>query len=511
MERLLRDWIQVNDGRTEMGMRSSGSELLRQIYASILVALLFLIPGASIAAEVQSPVHTLEKIEFSALPGNKVQIKLSLSGPGISNKPLSFAIENPARIALDFLETSSNVPRRQSVGVGVIRSINAVEAKGRTRIILNLDQLVPYETRVADNNVYITLEAASPVAAANVATPIFPTAIADAVVDSSTHSLKSIDFQRGVNGEGRIIVAMSDDSIPVNVNESGKRIIIDFVDASLPADLIRRMDVIDFATPVTMIDSFASDGNVRLIIETEGEFDHLAYQSGEVFTLEVKPVTDEELELARLKKPEYTGEKLSLSFQDIEVRAVLQLIADFTGMNLVTSDSVEGNVTLRLKNVPWDQAMDIILKTKGLAMRQTGNVILVAPSEEIAAREKQELESQQQVKELAPLFTDLMQVNYAKGEDIATLLKAEENSLLSERGSVTVDERTNFLLVRDTAEKLDEIRRLVTKLDIPVRQVLIESRIVIASDNFGRDLGVRFGVSGVGELSNNTFGYSSGT
>ncbi len=494
-----------------MGMRSSGNELLRQIYASILVALLFLIPGTSIAAEVASSVRTLESIGFSALPGNKVQVKLSLSGAGINNKPLSFSIENPARIALDFPETSSNVPRRQSVDVGVIRSINAVEAKGRTRIVLNLDQIVPYETRVDGNNVYITLEGASPRTAADVTTPIFSTATTDAVVGSSTHSVKSIDFQRGINGEGRIIVAMTDASIPVNVNESAKRIIIDFIGASLPTDLIRRMDVIDFATPVTMIDSFSSNGNVRLIIETEGEFDELAYQSGEVFTLEVKPVTDEELEQARLKKPEYSGDKLSLSFQDIEVRAVLQLIADFTGMNLVTSDSVEGNVTLRLKNVPWDQAMDIILKTKGLAMRQTGNVILVAPSEEIAAREKQELESQQQVKELAPLFTDLMQVNYAKGGDIATLLKAEENSLLSERGSVTVDERTNSLLVRDTAEKLDEIRRLVIKLDIPVRQVLIESRIVIASDNFGRDLGVRFGVSGVGEVNNNTFGYSSGT
>ncbi len=497
-----------------MGVKEPGSRVKLLIIAGMIFALSMWLPGLSMADVILQPdvARTVEKVDITPLPDNKTQVRLSFNGAVMESPPLSFTIDNPARIALDFPATSSNVPRRHMTKVGVVRGINVVESNGRTRVVLNLSRMVPYKTRVDENNVYITLEGTAPDTASKPAAPAFSmTGVAADISEGSAFNIKNIDFQRGHNGEGRIIVTLSDPATPVNVNESAQRIVVDFVDAKLPSELERRMDVVDFATPVTMIDSFTNDGNVRLIVETVGEFDHMAYQSGNIFTLEVKPVSEEEIELARLKQPEYTGDRLSLSFQDIEVRAVLQLIADFTGMNLVTSDSVEGNVTLRLKNVPWDQALDIILKTKGLAMRKAGNVMLVAPSEEIAAREKQELESQQQVKELAPLYTDMIQVNYAKAEDIAALLKAEENTLLSERGTVTVDERTNSLLVRDTAEKLDEIRRLVGKLDIPVRQVLIESRIVIASDNFGRDLGVRFGASGVGEINNDTFGFSSGT
>ncbi|HFD92054.1 MAG TPA: type IV pilus secretin PilQ family protein [Gammaproteobacteria bacterium] len=497
-----------------MSVSATSGRLPYKIIAGLLFTLSVLLPGLAFSEVVLQPevARIVEKVDISPLPDNKVQVRLTFNGAPLESEPLSFTIDNPARVALDFPETSSSVPRRHLTNVGVVRSVHVVEAKGRTRVVLNLSQMVPYETRVDGNNVYITLEGSAPSSAGKAAAPAFSLSEESAdISEGSAFSIKSVDFQRGSNGEGRIIVKLSDPAIPVNVSESANRIVIDFNDAKIPAKLQRRMDVVDFATPVTMIDSFANDGNVRLVVETIGEFDHMAYQSGDTFTLEVRPVSKEEQELARLKQPEYKGDRLSLSFQDIEVRAVLQLIADFTGMNLVTSDSVEGSVTLRLKNVPWDQALDIILKTKGLAMRKTGNVILVAPSEEIAAREKQELESQQQVKELAPLFTDMIQVNYAKAEDIATLLKAEENTLLSERGKVTIDERTNSLLVRDTAEKLDEIRRLVAKLDIPVRQVLIESRIVIASDNFGRDLGVRFGASGVGEINSDTFGFSSGS
>ncbi len=485
----------------------------RAMLAGILFALAML-PGMAVSEVVLQPdvERIVEKVDISPLPDNKVQVRLVFNGEPLADKPLSFTIDNPARIAFDFPETSSSVPRRHLTNVGVLRSVNIVEARGRTRVVLNLSQMVSYETRMEGNNVNIILEGSIPGSASKATTPPFTLDEGGAEIsEGSSFGIKGVDFQRGPGGEGRVIVNLTDPAVPVNVSESANRIVIDFSDAKIPSKLQRRMDVVDFATPVTMIDSFAIDGNVRLVVETVGEFDHMAYQSGNTFTLEVRPMSQQEQELARLKQPEYTGDRLSLSFQDIEVRAVLQLIADFTGMNLVASDSVEGNVTLRLKNVPWDQALDIILKTKGLAMRKTGNVILVAPSEEIAAREKQELESQQQVKELAPLFTDMIQVNYAKAEEIATLLKAEENILLSERGTVTVDERTNSLLVRDTAEKLDEIRRLVNKLDIPVRQVLIESRIVIASDNFGRDLGVRFGASGVGEISRNTFGFTSGT
>ncbi len=446
-------------------------------------------------------------MEFSALPGNRVQIRLRFSGEP-PQPPLSFTIDNPARIALDFPNTHSQVPKRFSVGVGVARSIHAIEARGRTRVVLNLDRMVPYETQVSGNDFYIILAGAP---AAEGGGAVFAESASAQVPEAQRANIKNIDFSRGPAGEGRVIVTLSDPAIPVNVEQKANRIIVDFLGASLPKALERRLDVVDFATPVTLIDSFRHERGVRLIVENTGKFEHLAYQSDERFTLEVKPVTPEKEALARLKEPEYTGERLSLNFQDIEVRAVLQLIADFTGLNLVTSDSVRGNVTLRLKNVPWDQALDIILRTKGLAMRKAGNVILVAPSEEIAAREKQELESLQKAKELAPLFTDLIQVNYAKAADIAILLKAEENSLLSERGSVTVDERTNALLVRDTAEKLEEIRRLVGKLDIPVRQVLIESRIVVASDNFSRDLGVRTGFSTVEEFTSNTTGFTSGS
>ncbi len=495
--------IHNNDGMSMMKSTLIG------IWHSLLAALLACLLPVTAMAAVTAPRHVLDDIDFLALPGNRVQIRLHFSGEAPPEKPLSFTIDNPARIALDFPQTSSKVPKRLNIGVGVARSLNAIQARRRTRVVLNLDRMVPYETRVEGNDLYLILGSAAPAALAEEeASPVFPAEKSGPAAGAA--SIENIDFHRGPNGEARVVVTLSDPSIAVNVQQAANRVIVDFIGATLPGELERRMDVTDFATPVTLIDSFRKDGNVRLVVENHGKFEHLAYQSNELFTLEVKPVTPEEEALVRLKQPEYTGAKLSLNFQDIEIRSVLQLIADFTNMNLVTSDSVQGNVTLRLKNVPWDQALDIILKTKGLAMRKTGNVILVAPSEEITAREKQELESQQKVKELAPLFTDLLQVNYAKAEDIASLLKAEENSLLSERGSVTVDERTNTLLVRDTAEKLDEIRRLVTKLDIPVRQVLIESRIVVARNDFSRDLGVRFGFSGVEEFNNDTTGFVSG-
>ncbi|HID41533.1 MAG TPA: type IV pilus secretin PilQ, partial [Pyrodictium sp.] len=301
--------------------------------------------------------------------------------------------------------------------------------------------------------------------------------------------------RRGEKGEGRIIVKLSRPGTPVDVRLEGGRIVAEFLDTSLPERLARRLDVVDFATPVKLVDTYADGANVRMVVTAVGDYDHVAYQSDDVYTIEVKPVPKAERERRRKEKLGYTGERLSLNFQDIEVRAVLQLIADFTGLNVVVSDTVKGSITLRLKNVPWDQALDIILKTKGLAMRRMGNVILIAPSEEIAAREKLELEARKQIEELAPLRAEFIQINYAKAADIAELLKRKENSILSPRGSVTVDERTNILLVQDTAEKLEEIRRLVAKLDVPVRQVLIESRIVIASDDFVKDLGVRFGYS----------------
>ena len=428
---------------------------------------------------------TLDSVSFSKLPGDRVQIRLELSES--VDKPLSFAIDNPARVALDFPGVSLELAEKtQNIGVGMARSVTAVEAGGRTRVVLNLVQLVPYELEVDGSAVVLTLQ--SPGAAGN-------TAFLAEDPGSSGRSIKNIDFRRGTEGEGRIIVSLSDPSIVVDTREKGDQIIAEFLGTSAPERLERRLDVIDFATPAEMIDTFNQGSDVRMVISTVGLYDLLAYQSDKLFTIELRPLEPEEEEQIKKAKFGYTGERLSLNFQNIEVRAVLQLIADFTGKNLVASDTVGGNLTLRLKNVPWDQALDIILKSKGLAKREQGNVIMVAPSEEIAAREKLELEAQKQITELAPLKTEFMQVNYAKASDIAALLKQEENSLLSDRGNVSVDERTNTLLVRDTAANLGGVRQLVAQLDVPVRQVLIESRIVVADDDFNRDLGVRFGMS----------------
>ncbi|MBT8112146.1 MAG: type IV pilus secretin PilQ family protein, partial [Gammaproteobacteria bacterium] len=314
-------------------------------------------------------------------------------------------------------------------------------------------------------------------------------------VSASGNSISNVDFRRGEDGAARIVVNLSNPKIPINLSEQGGRVIVDFANTSLPSNLRKRWDVVDFATPVKLFETFADGANTRMIISPDSskEFEHLAYQSDNQYVVEVRELPEEVVE--QRKKDVFEGERLSLNFQDIEVRSVLQLIADFTNLNMVVSDAVSGNLTLRLKNVPWDQALDIILKTKGLGKRENGNVIYVAPSEEIAAREKLELEAQQQVQELAPLRSEFIQVNYARASDLAALLKSSDNSLLSERGNVTVDDRTNNLLVQDTALKLNEIRRLVERLDVPVKQVLIESRIVIANDDFSKSLGVRFGVS----------------
>ncbi|GEM20537.1 type IV pilus secretin PilQ subfamily [Nitrosococcus oceani] len=372
------------------------------------------------------------------------------------------------------------------------RSVTMVEAADRTRVVVNLVQSVPFETRVDKNFVYVTVNG-FPAAASAEKSGAAPT---------GRHLIKNIDFRRGEAGEGRVIVSLSDIRTPVDIREEGKRIIVDFINTALPNELERRLDVLDFATPVKLVDTFTKNQNVRMVITPANvEHEYLSYQSDDTLVVELKPLTKKEKELARKKEFGYVGEKLSLNFQSIEVRSVLQLIADFTGLNLVASDTVQGSVTLRLKNVPWDQALDIILRTKGLAMRRMGNVVLVAPSQEIADREKLELEARKQVEELAPLGSEFIQVNFAKASNLAALIQSEENSLLSPRGHATFDERTNTLLVMDTADRLAALRKLVASLDIPVRQVLIESRVVIASSDFSRDLGVRFGLSGRGDTS----------
>ncbi len=484
-----------NMGVQAMMKRDFWSRKMMQRF--MLVAMLLLgLSVAQVNAEEAVAENSLEAVDVSSLPGNRVQIKFSMSSP--ASEPLSFTIDNPARIAMDFAATSNNLAKRTTqVGVGAARSISAVEARGRTRVVLNLLRLVPYETRVEGNNVYVILDSTG--SAMSVASPPVdkdPTVFTSREI-SASHSIKSIDFRRGEEGEGRIMVTLSDAGTSVNIQEQGGKLALDFIDSSIAAELEQRLDVVDFATPVTLIDTFRQGGNVRVVISAKDKFEHIAYQSGDLLTVEIKKSVDPTLEDLRRQGDEggFVGERLSLNFQNIEVRAVLQLIADFTDMNLVTSDTVAGSVTLRLQNVPWDQALDIILKTKGLGVRKTGNLLFIAPSQEIADREKSDLEALQQIKELEPLYSEMMQINYAKADEIAAMLKGEKNSLLSARGNVTIDVRTKTLLIQDTAASLEEIHRLISKLDIAVRQVLIEARLVIANSSYNKDIGSRFGVS----------------
>ncbi|MDQ3581205.1 MAG: type IV pilus secretin PilQ [Pseudomonadota bacterium] len=504
MKRTTSGGMRQNGGR----VASAGLVALWMVIGIVAIGILSGIPWAARAA-----VLTLDEVSFTTLPGNEVQVRLGLSGPP-GKPPRAFTIDNPARIALDFADTGLNLAdRHRAIGVGPAQSVTAVEAGGRTRVVLNLVRPVPYDLRVEGSAVVVTLhsggammpdvKSAATTPAAAGPRPAGPRPVS---ARSARPGIEDVDFRRGEAGEGRVIVLLSESGLVSNIREEGGQIIIDFPGAALPERLDRRLDVLDFATPVKEVDTFPHEGGARMVITPSGHYEHLAYQSDKVLTVDVKPLTKEEEQALKKEKLGYTGEKLSLNFQDIEVRAVLQLIADFTGLNLVASDTVAGNVTLRLKNVPWDQALEIVLKSKGLGMRQAGNVMMVAPQEEFAAREKLELESQKQIAELAPLKTEFIEVNYAKAADVATLLKTEDSKLLSERGNVSVDQRTNTLLVQETAEKLAEMRKVITTLDVPVRQVLIESRIVIANQDFSRELGVKFGYSKNSGLSTDNFG-----
>lgn len=455
----------------------------------------------------------LEAIDVQTLPGQQLQLRLRLNGP--APQPLHFTIDRPARIAIDLPNTALALQsRRIDVKSGGVDTILAAEAGGRTRLVLNVDKQMPYDARVDGNNILVTV-GGSAAAAAQASQPASRSTSSTAVRTSSAptgpRSIRAIDFRRGADGAGRVIVDLSDPRTPVNLRQQGTQIVVDFGGADLPKDLMRRYDVIDFATPVQTVDALKVNDSSRLVISAGGDFEQLAYQSDNQYTVEIKPAVRTATALD--DKKEYTGERLTLNFQDIETRAVLQLLADTSGQNIVVSDSVQGNVTLRLQNVPWDQALDIVLRTKGLDKRRQDNVIIVAPTEELAAREKAELAARKDLSELSPLRTEYLQVNYAKASDLAGLIKSgANNSLLSERGSVTIDERTNTLLIQDTADRLNDVRRLVSTLDIPVKQVLIEARIVIVNDDFSRDLGVRFGgaIAGAYGSSGTILGASSG-
>jgi type IV pilus assembly protein PilQ len=436
----------------------------------------------------------LQGLDVAALPGDRVELKLSFDEPVLA--PRGYTIDQPARIALDLPGVSNKLgAKNKDLGVGNARSVTIVEAGDRTRLIVNLTNLSSYNTRAEGNNVYVVVgEGAGAATAQASATPAAAPAPAK-VFAPQGRVINNIDFQRGEQGEGNVVISLSDASLNPDIQEQGGKIRLKFAKTQLPESLRVRLDVKDFATPVQFVSASESRGETEIVIEPTGTFDYLAYQADNKLTLSIKKLTERELEQRKAESFAYTGEKLSLNFQDIDVRSVLQLIADFTDLNLVASDTVSGNITLRLQNVPWDQALDLVLKTKGLDKRKIGNVLLVAPADEIAARERQELEAQKQIAELAPLRRELIQVNYAKAADIAKLFQsvASGEGLSDDRGSITVDERTNSIIAYQTQERLDELRRIVSQLDVAVRQVMIEARIVEANVDYDKSLGVRWG------------------
>lgn len=457
------------------------------------VACTLLALGALSAQEIADAANRLEEIKANAIGGNKVELTLRLSDEAA--QPLTFTVDNPARIALDLPDTSVAMSsRRIDVKQGVLDTVNVAEANGRTRVVLNVDNLVPYETKVQGNTIIVTLtSAAGNRVASSSAVPV-STGPSSTNSNSGAQAINNVDFRRGKDGAGRVVVELSNPKVAADLRQEGGRIVVNFAKTSINDSLLQRLDVTDFATPVTAVDALRVGDAARLVISANGDYEQLAYQSDNIYTIEFKPVVKLPPELQ--DKKEYNGERLTLNFQDIETRAVLQLLADTSGQNMVISDTVAGNVTLRLQNVPWDQALDIVMRSKGLDMRQDGNVMFIAPAAEIAAREKEILSARKGVQELSPLRTEYLQVNYAKAADLAALMKSGSGgSLLSERGSVSIDERTNTLLLQDTSERLADIRKLVATLDIPVRQVMIEARIVIVNDDFSRQLGVRFGAN----------------
>lgn len=474
-------------------------------YAWLGYTLLLAALPPAIAADtvpVAAAQYNIEDISVSTTQGITV-VKVTMNQP-LTTTPVGISLSSSdlVRVYFDFLNTSNALGKNiLKIEEGGLRSLNIVEVGGRTRLVMNLSRPMNYVAAIEDKVALITLQRiiAEPTATGPAAhfSEIKPDML-------QPLSLRDVDFRRGADGEGQIQVDLSDAGIGIDVRQQGKNIIVEFIKASLPRNLERRLDVVDFATPVQTIETLTHGGNVRMVIESKGLWEHSAYQADTKFILKVKPVAEDLDRLASGKSGRggFKGDKLSLNFQNVDVRAVLQVIADFTGLNIITSDTVTGNLTLRLKDVPWDQALDIMLQAKGLGQRQVGNVILIAPRDEIATKEKLDLESRQQISDLEPIYTESFQMNYQKADVIRTMLADPVQKMLSKRGSVAMDARTNTLFVRDAPTQLEELRRLLVKIDVPVRQVMIEARIVEAIDTFSRNLGARFGVqsSGINNL-----------
>ena len=442
----------------------------------------------AVLAMAQTPLNSVEAFNVSQQSG-KVIVKLTLK-EALKSQPGSFTVANPARIAFDLPNTVNGLGRNsQNIGEGELVSMNMVQAGERTRMVLNLRRSVGYDTQIDGKNLLIIL-AATPAASGSggVAVTHFVEAR-----QLDMHTVRDVDFRRGKAGEGRVVVDLSDSSTGIDIRVQGQNLVIDFFKTSLPDKLRRRLDVTDFGTPVQSINTFNQGENVRMVIAPKGLWEHSAYQTDTQFVVEVKQIVPDPNKLAQGSKAGFTGEKLSLNFQNVEVRSVLNVIADFTDLNIITSDAVGGSLTLRLKDVPWDQALQIILDTRGLDMRKNGNVVWIAPRDELATKEKLMLESQQQIGELEAVRTESFVLNYQKAQDVQTLLTSPTQKVLSKRGSAVVDARTNTVFVQDVPTRLDEVRKLIAQIDVPVRQVMIEARIVEASDTFSKNLGAKLG------------------
>jgi len=472
--------------------------------------LLLLLTGALALTSSLARAGDLKNITFSELPGERAELRLYFEG-GVS-EPEGYTIDQPARIVLDFNGVENMLPQKKyPMAVGEVDSAVVVSGGNRTRLIVNLNNLVPYETRVEGQLLIVEVGTeAVPSAAAQSANLTESAGRSQSFAEESQFSdavsnITNIDFRRGETGEGKVIVTLSNPNVGIDVEEIGSGVQVTFVDTDLASAMQRKLDVIDFATPVTMLSSGMQGANTVLKIDASGDYDYLAYQADTEYVVSVKPLTQQELE-EKKKAFKYVGERLSLNFQDIQVRSVLQLIADFTDLNLVASDTVRGSITLRLENVPWDQALDLVLKTKGLDKRQIGNVLMVAPAAEIAQREKQEIETQKQLQELAPLRTEYIRIRYANARELFSLFmggrqggsseggrnaRNTTGSILSDRGQAIVDERTNSIILTDTQEKIANFKELVERIDIPVKQVMIEARLVIANSDFRKELGFR--------------------
>jgi type IV pilus assembly protein PilQ len=476
-----------------------------------LTALAFAL-AAPLAWAQTDAKNAVESVSFSSIQGGKILVKIGLKEP-LSSVPQGFAVTNPPRIAIDLPDTVNATGRTQiEAGEGDLKSVSVVQTANRTRLVMNLARNLTYTQAVDGRQLIVTIDgsqSAASGAAVSTAPSAAPTVFAEAAVGSNVrYNLRDVDFRRGNTGEGRVVVDLSSPNIGIDIRMQGRQLLVDFINTNVPRNLVRRLDVGDFGTPVRYVDTFEQGGSARMVIEPRGVWEYSAYQTDTQFIIEVKPVKEDPNKLVQSSTPGYAGEKLSLNFQNVEVRAVLQVIADFTGLNIITSDTVGGNLTLRLKDVPWDQALDIILQAKGLSKRKNGNVVLIAPTDELAAKEKLALEASSAISDLEPVRTESYALSYAKAADLKTMFSDKDQRILSKRGTVTLDERTNTLFIQDTGGRLEEARRLIQQLDIPVRQVLIEARIVIADDKWGRQLGARFGTQSVFNSNSYNFGVS---